>query len=86
MRADAARRAGLNRTLGLSDELFVLVDSVLLTGLGRVMLMPTLVLAARICPEARPPAPCAVSRGEACEWFSGRLRMMRARVGCAMQA
>jgi hypothetical protein len=61
-RADVARFAGLNRTLGLSDELFVLVDSVLLTGLGRVMLMPTLVLAARICPEARPPAPCAVSR------------------------
>ena len=46
--------AGLNRTLGLSDELFVLVDSVLLTGLGRVMLMPSLVLAARICPEVRP--------------------------------
>ena len=45
--------AGLNRTLGLSDKLFVLVDSVLLTGLGRVMMMPSLVLAARICPEVR---------------------------------
>ncbi|KAK9826138.1 hypothetical protein WJX81_008063 [Elliptochloris bilobata] len=42
---------GLNRTLGLSDKLFVLVDSVLLTGLGRIMMMPSLVLAARICPE-----------------------------------
>ena len=45
--------AGLNRTLGLSDKLFVLVDSVLLTGLGRIMMMPSLVLAARVCPEAR---------------------------------
>lgn len=51
---EGACLAGLNRTLGLSDELFVLVDSVLLTGLGRVMLMPSLVLAARICPEVRP--------------------------------
>lgn len=40
--------------MGLSDKWFVLVDSVLLTGLGRVMMMPSLVLAARICPEARP--------------------------------
>lgn len=83
-RADVARFAGLNRTLGLSDELFVLVDSVLLTGLGRVMLMPTLVLAARICPEARPPAPCAVSRGESCDQFSGRLHVMRAMFGFTM--
>ena len=45
--------AGLNRTLGLSDKLFVLVDSVLLTGLGRIMMMPSLVLAARVCPEVR---------------------------------
>lgn len=45
--------AGMNRTLGLSDKLFVLVDSVLLTGLGRIMMMPSLVLAARVCPEVR---------------------------------
>lgn len=51
-------RAGLSRTLGLSDKLFVLVDSVLLTGLGRVMMMPSLVLAARVCPAVRPPAAC----------------------------
>jgi hypothetical protein len=36
--------------LGLSDKLFVAADSVLLTALGRVALMPVLVLAARICP------------------------------------
>ena len=31
----------------------MLVDSVLLTGLGRIMMMPSLVLAARVCPEVR---------------------------------
>lgn len=45
--------AGLNRTLGIKDKVFVLVDSVLLTGLGRIALMPTLVLAAKVCPEVR---------------------------------
>ena len=40
----------LNLVLGLSDKLFVAGDSVLLTALGRVALMPCLVLAARICP------------------------------------
>jgi hypothetical protein len=43
----------LNRELGLPDKLFVIFDSVLLTGLGRVAMMPVLVLAARICPEVR---------------------------------
>ena len=40
----------LNLRLGLPDKLFVAFDSVLLTGLGRVALMPVLVLAARLCP------------------------------------
>lgn len=43
--------AGANRSMGLDDKLFVLADSVLVTGLGRIALMPCLVLAARICPE-----------------------------------
>ena len=45
------RPAGFNRTLGLSDELFALADTALLTVLGQVAFMPLLVLAARICPE-----------------------------------
>lgn len=43
--------SGANRTLGLSDELFVLADSALLTVLAQVSFMPILVLAARLCPE-----------------------------------
>ena len=43
--------AGANRALGINDKVFVLVDSVLLTGLGRIALMPALVLAAKVCPE-----------------------------------
>lgn len=43
--------AGFNRNIGLDDKLFVLADSVLVTGLGRIALMPCLVLAARVCPE-----------------------------------
>jgi len=42
---------GFNRQLGLSDELFALADTALLTVLGQVAFMPLLVLAARICPE-----------------------------------
>ena len=49
--------AGLNRQLGLGDELFVLGDSVILTVLGQVSFLPLLVLAARSCPEVRPPPP-----------------------------
>ena len=41
---------GLNRRWGLSDELFALGDSALLTVLGQVSFMPVLVLAARLCP------------------------------------
>ncbi|KAI8471551.1 MAG: BT1 family-domain-containing protein [Monoraphidium minutum] len=43
--------SGANRALGLSDKLFVLGDSVILTVLGQVSFMPVLVLAARLCPE-----------------------------------
>ncbi|KIZ01943.1 hypothetical protein MNEG_6021 [Monoraphidium neglectum] len=43
--------SGANRALGLSDQLFVLGDSVILTVLGQVSFMPVLVLAARLCPE-----------------------------------
>lgn len=35
----------------MSDELFALGDSALLTVLGQVSFMPVLVLAARLCPE-----------------------------------
>lgn len=42
---------GINREYGLSDQLFVLGDSVVLNVLGEVAFMPGLVLAARICPE-----------------------------------
>jgi len=42
---------GLNQRLGLSNELFVLGDSMVLTVLGQVSFMPILVLAARLCPE-----------------------------------
>jgi hypothetical protein len=45
--------AGTCRALGLSNELFVLGDSVVLTVLGQVAFMPVLVLAARLCPEVR---------------------------------
>lgn len=41
----------LNTQIGLSDELFVLGDSVVLRAIGRVAFMPVLVLAARVCPE-----------------------------------
>ncbi len=43
--------AGTSRALGLSNELFVLGDSVVLTVLGQVAFMPVLVLAAKMCPE-----------------------------------
>lgn len=42
---------GLNRQLGISDQAFALSDTVVLTALGRISFLPTLVLAARICPE-----------------------------------
>jgi BT1 family len=46
-------RAGANRALGLSDKLFALGDSVIITALHRIALMPVFVLSARICPEVR---------------------------------
>ena len=42
---------GVNQQWGLSNELFVLGDSLILTVLGQVSFMPVLVLAARLCPE-----------------------------------
>ena len=41
---------GLNRQWGISDQVFALCDTVVLTALGQVAFMPTLVLAARMCP------------------------------------
>lgn len=42
---------GVNEKLGISNEIFALFDSALLTVLGQVSFMPVLVLAARLCPE-----------------------------------
>ncbi|KAG2430376.1 hypothetical protein HYH02_013738 [Chlamydomonas schloesseri] len=42
--------SGLHRQWGLSDQVFVLGDSVVLTVLGQISWMPILVLAARMCP------------------------------------
>ena len=42
---------GLNREWGISDQVFSLGDSVLLTVLGEVSFLPVLVLAAKICPS-----------------------------------
>jgi folate/biopterin transporter len=39
-----------NLALGISDRLFTLGDNVVLTALGRVSMMPILVLATKICP------------------------------------
>eukprot|EP00775_Hariotina_reticulata_P011919 gene11919-12063_t len=41
---------GVNRKLGISDKVFALVDSALLASIGQVLMMPTLVLSARLCP------------------------------------
>ncbi|MCA1904902.1 MAG: folate/biopterin family MFS transporter, partial [Cyanobacteria bacterium KgW148] len=40
-----------NRQLGIDDRWFSLGDSLILTVAGRIAFMPTLVLAARLCPE-----------------------------------
>jgi hypothetical protein len=42
---------GFNRELGIPDRFFALGDSAILTVLGQLAFMPTLVLAAKICPE-----------------------------------
>ncbi|EFJ45107.1 hypothetical protein VOLCADRAFT_64019 [Volvox carteri f. nagariensis] len=43
--------SGLHRQWGLSDQIFVLGDSMVLTVLGQISFMPILVLAARMCPQ-----------------------------------
>lgn len=45
------RLQGVNRQLGISDRLFALVDGALLASIGQVLMMPMLVLCARLCPE-----------------------------------
>ena len=40
-----------NRALGVPDAAFLVFDSALLAALGRIALMPVLVLAARLCPD-----------------------------------
>ena len=52
--------AGINQQWGLSNELFVLGDSLVLTVLGQVSFMPVLVLAARLCPEVGCPSPTSL--------------------------
>uniref|UniRef100_A0A7S0MRD9 Folate-biopterin transporter n=1 Tax=Pyramimonas obovata TaxID=1411642 RepID=A0A7S0MRD9_9CHLO len=42
---------GYNRELGIPDEYFAMGDSLILTVLGQLAFMPTLVLAAKICPD-----------------------------------
>lgn len=43
--------AGYNRTLGISDEAYMLVNGAVDSALGRLALMPLVVLAARLCPQ-----------------------------------
>ena len=40
----------VNRGLGIPDKLFALTDTVVLSALGQIAFMPTLVLAAKLCP------------------------------------
>lgn len=40
----------VNRQLGIPDDLFTFGDDVVLTVLGQIAFMPTLVLAAKLCP------------------------------------
>jgi hypothetical protein len=68
--------AGINRQLGLSDELFALADTALLTVLAQVAFMPLLVLAARICPPVSSKCSalsCAMWCGGAVVWWCGVL-------------
>mmetsp|Transcript_37888 Transcript_37888/g.33905 ORF Transcript_37888/g.33905 Transcript_37888/m.33905 type:complete len:131 (+) Transcript_37888:1006-1398(+) len=41
-----------NVALGIPDKLFCIGDSVVLTAIGEVSLMPVLVMACRICPKS----------------------------------
>ena len=43
--------AGYNRTLGISDEAYMLINGAVDSALGRLALMPLVVLAARLCPQ-----------------------------------
>uniref|UniRef100_A0A7S3E4P1 Uncharacterized protein n=1 Tax=Chloropicon laureae TaxID=464258 RepID=A0A7S3E4P1_9CHLO len=43
--------SGYNKTLGISDEVFAMGDTAVLTVLGQLSFMPLLVLAAQLCPE-----------------------------------
>ncbi len=43
--------AGYNRKLGVSDPAFMLISGAIDAGLGRIALMPLVVLAARLCPK-----------------------------------
>mmetsp|Transcript_14970 Transcript_14970/g.30421 ORF Transcript_14970/g.30421 Transcript_14970/m.30421 type:complete len:528 (-) Transcript_14970:1500-3083(-) len=40
----------LNRVLGIDDHIFALADNAVMTALGYIAFMPTLVVAARLCP------------------------------------
>ncbi|CAL8469006.1 g8547 [Coccomyxa elongata] len=42
---------GYNRTLGISDPAFALVNGCIHAGVGRLAMMPLVTLAARLCPE-----------------------------------
>ena len=46
-------RAGYNRAWGVTDEAYFLVFGSLHAGLGRLALMPLVVLASRICPKVK---------------------------------
>lgn len=43
--------AGANHAIGISDKVFVLVDSFIVKGAMRVGFMPIFVLAAQLCPK-----------------------------------
>lgn len=48
-----AARSGYNRTLGISDPAFALVNGCIHAGVGRLAMMPLVTLAARLCPKVR---------------------------------
>ena len=43
--------SGVSRQIGLGDKLFVVGDEVILSVLGEIAFLPSLVLAAKVCPE-----------------------------------
>ena len=52
---EAAVHAGYNQRWGVTDEAYFLVFGSLHAGLGRLALMPLVVLASRICPKVSCP-------------------------------